>query len=189
MTASASREPEPDSGEVFARLVGELDELGFEPTRPVEHPHDTVYTTTYTATDSGVAVTVVADASEPHVCVSARRGTGPAWSMHWTVAAPTRGPTDHPVRRRERGPCRRARSGRGGARHSTAEHGARRSHATFPLGRLRRRSRHAGAPDNGRKKGVVGRPPPLNRVAHTRLGDPCAAGPSPSTDGLPVARR
>jgi len=88
MTASASREPEPDGDEVFARLVGELDELGFEPTRPVEHPHDTVYTTTYTATDSGVAVTVVADASEPHVCVSARRGTGPAWSMHWTAAAP-----------------------------------------------------------------------------------------------------
>lgn len=84
MTASASREPGPDSGEVFARLVGELDELGFEPTRPVEHPHDTVYT----ATDSGVLVAVVADAAEPHVCVSARPGTGPAWSMHWTAAAP-----------------------------------------------------------------------------------------------------
>jgi hypothetical protein len=96
MTASASREPEPDSGEVFARLVGELDELGFEPTRPVEHPHDTVYTTTYTATDSGVAVTVVADASEPHVCVSARRGTGPAWSMHWTAAAPPAPPAVAP---------------------------------------------------------------------------------------------
>jgi hypothetical protein len=61
-----------------------LDELGFEPTRPARHPHNTVYT----ATDSGVAVTVVADASEPHICLSARHGTDPAWSMQWTAAAP-----------------------------------------------------------------------------------------------------
>jgi hypothetical protein len=84
MTASVSREPGPASGEVFARLVGELDELGFEATRPAAHPHHTVYT----ATDSGVAVTIVASACEPHVYVAARPGTGPAWSMHWTAAAP-----------------------------------------------------------------------------------------------------
>ncbi len=84
MTASGSREPGSPSGAGFARLVGELDELGFEPTRPVEHPHDTVYT----ATDSGVLVAIVADEAEPHVCVSARPGTGPAWSMHWTANTP-----------------------------------------------------------------------------------------------------
>ena len=51
MAASASRDPGPTSGQVFARLVGELEELGFEPTRPPAHPHDTVHTTVYTATD------------------------------------------------------------------------------------------------------------------------------------------
>jgi hypothetical protein len=84
MTASASRDPGPARGGVFARLVGELEELGFEPARPVAHPQDTVYT----ATDSTVAITTVADAPDPHVCVSARRGDGPAWTMHWTATAP-----------------------------------------------------------------------------------------------------
>jgi hypothetical protein len=82
---SARRVPGADGGEVFAHLVAELDELGFEPTRPVERPHDTVYT----ATDSGVLVAIVADGAEPpHVCVSAPSGTGPGWSMHWTATTP-----------------------------------------------------------------------------------------------------
>jgi hypothetical protein len=84
MTASASRDPGPTSGQVFARLVGELEELGFEPTRPPAHPDDTVYT----ATDSAVAITTVGDVPEPHVCISARRGDGAAWSMHWTATTP-----------------------------------------------------------------------------------------------------
>ena len=84
MTASASRDPGPARGGVFARLSAELDELGFEPARPVAHPHDTVYT----ATDSGAAITTVADAPDPHVCVSARRGDGTTWTMHWTATTP-----------------------------------------------------------------------------------------------------
>lgn len=87
MTASGRHDPGPTRREVFARLVGELSELGFEPTQAVSHPHDTVYT----ATDSGVVVTVVTDAPEPHVCVSARRGADAAWTMHWTATTP------HPV--------------------------------------------------------------------------------------------
>jgi hypothetical protein len=85
MTASASPEPDRTSGQAFARLVGELEELGFEPTWPLAHPNDTVYT----ATDSAVAITTVDAASDPHVCVSARRGNGAAWSMHWTATTPT----------------------------------------------------------------------------------------------------
>jgi len=84
MTASASPDPGPASGQVFARLVGELEELGFEPTRPPTHPHDTMYT----ATDSAVAITTVRAAPDPHVCVSARRGDAAAWSMHWTATTP-----------------------------------------------------------------------------------------------------
>jgi hypothetical protein len=41
-----------------------------------------------TATDSGVAIATVADAPDPHVCISARAGNAAAWTMHWTATTP-----------------------------------------------------------------------------------------------------
>jgi hypothetical protein len=85
MTSVTRPEPSgPASDGVFARLVSELSELGFEPTLAAWHPHDTVYT----ATDSGVVVTVVDDEHQPHVCVSAKRGADTTWNMHWTATTP-----------------------------------------------------------------------------------------------------
>ncbi len=84
MTAGASSDSGSATDGVLSRLVGELEELGFEPTRPVGCPDETVYT----ATDSAVVVTVITNESTPHVCVSASRGPDAAWTMHWTATAP-----------------------------------------------------------------------------------------------------
>src|SRR6266545_5554616 len=84
MTAGASSDSGSATDGVLSRLVGELEELGFEPTRPVGCPDETVYT----ATDSAVVVTVITNESNPHVCVSASRGPDAAWTMHWTATAP-----------------------------------------------------------------------------------------------------
>src|SRR2546429_309031 len=84
MATSASGDPNPARDPVFARLIGGLEELGFEPTGPVGHPQDTVYT----ATDSAVTIATVADAPEPHVCVTSRHGDGTAWRMHWSATTP-----------------------------------------------------------------------------------------------------
>jgi IS6 family transposase len=148
MAGSASGDPHPARDGAFARLVTELEELGFEPARPVGHRQDAVYP----ATDSAVAIATVADASDPHVYVTlaARRGHRVADALERRHAG--RGPADRLVRRGQRRSGRRPAGGRGGIRRAVTDP----SRETFPHRRLRRRGRHAGAPDTA--PGVVGRP-------------------------------
>ena len=83
-TATSPAAPQhPPDRPVFARLVAELDELGFAPGAVADEPGHTLYT----ATDSRVVIAVIADAPDPHVCLAATRG-GHRWSMHWTAATP-----------------------------------------------------------------------------------------------------
>src|SRR5439155_870385 len=75
--------PESSGSDTFARLVAELQELGFErsPTPPL--PDRAVYT----ATDSPVTFTIAAEPPEPHVHVGGARD-GHGWHPYWTAATP-----------------------------------------------------------------------------------------------------
>ena len=83
---SNANNPEPHrpaGPDTFARLIGELHELGFERSPTASRPHRGVYA----ATDSPITFTVVTEAPDPHVEV---RGShhAPGWLLYWTPATP-----------------------------------------------------------------------------------------------------
>ncbi|HZN70675.1 MAG TPA: hypothetical protein VFC00_03170 [Micromonosporaceae bacterium] len=81
-TAAAGHDARDAAGP-FARLVGELSELGYEPS-----PDPTTGATVYTATDSRVVVCIDHGPDNPHVCLSSNDDS-PKWSVHWTAGTPT----------------------------------------------------------------------------------------------------
>jgi hypothetical protein len=67
-TANRLEPPGPAGPDTFARLIGELHELGFERSLTASRPHRGVYA----ATDSSVTLTVVTEPSDPHVQCAGR---------------------------------------------------------------------------------------------------------------------
>ena len=83
---STANRPEPHGAagpDTFARLIGELHELGFERRPTASRPHRSVYG----ATDSPVTLTVVTEPPDPHVHVRGGHDA-PGWHLYWTAATP-----------------------------------------------------------------------------------------------------
>jgi len=83
---STANNPGPDrpaGPDTFARLIGELHELGFERSPTVSRPGRSVYA----ATDSPVTLTVVTEPPDPHVHVRGSHNAA-GWDLYWTPATP-----------------------------------------------------------------------------------------------------
>ncbi len=82
-TVNRPQPPGPTDHGPFARLIGEIHELGFEHSPTASRPHRGVYA----ATDSPITLTVVTEAPDPHVEVRGSH-TAPGWLLYWTPATP-----------------------------------------------------------------------------------------------------